>query len=47
MFLLLGFAGELATAVCVSVATTLAVKVAEDWHDSRKRTKKRRVKRSR
>jgi len=40
MFLLLGFAGELATAVCVSVATTLAVKAAEDWHESRKRRRK-------
>lgn len=42
MFLILGFAGELCTAVCVSVATTLCVKVAEDWHDSRKKAKRRR-----
>lgn len=41
MFLILGFAGELCTAVCVSVITTLAVKTAEDWHESRKKPKRR------
>ncbi len=41
MFLIFGFAGELAAAVVVSVATTLACKAAEDWHDSRKAKQRR------
>ena len=41
MFLLLGFAGELVTAITVSVATTLACKAAEDWHENRRKPKRR------